>query len=124
MFMSTSSSDNILSPDAIREALERILANADFVKSKQLSRFLTYIVEKTLEGEADELKAYTIAIEVMDRSTDFDPQFDPLVRVRAGRLRRALERYYLTDGASDPIRIEVPKGGYVPRFHVHHTASA
>jgi hypothetical protein len=108
---SSSFCDDTLSPDAVRGALERILMSVGFMKSRQLNRFLRYIVEKTLEGQTDELKAYTIAIEVLDRSTDFDPQFDPLVRVRAGRLRRALERYYLTDGVNDPIRIDLPKGG-------------
>ena len=51
---------------------------------------------------------------VFDRDDSFDPQTDPVVRLEARRLRRALEHYYLTAGRDDPIRIEIPKGGYVP----------
>jgi hypothetical protein len=36
--------------------------------------------------------------------------------MEAGRLRRRLERYYLGAGQSDPVRIDVPKGGYAPTF--------
>ena len=53
---------------------------------------------------------------------EFDPQVDPIVRVEAGRLRRALEHYYLTAGKNDPVRIEIPKGGYVPTFQTVQTA--
>ena len=42
---------------------------------------------------------------------------DPIVRIQAGRLRRSLERYYLLSGKDDPVRIELPKGTYVPVFH-------
>jgi TolB-like protein/cytochrome c-type biogenesis protein CcmH/NrfG len=53
---------------------------------------------------------------VFERSAEFDAQGDPVVRIEAGRLRRALERYYLSDGRSDPVVITIPKGGYVPHF--------
>ncbi|MGX5803947.1 hypothetical protein ACWGS9_22245, partial [Bradyrhizobium sp. Arg314] len=43
-------------------------------------------------------------------------QTDPIVRIEAGHLRRALERYYLTSGQGDPVLITIPKGGYVPSF--------
>ena len=51
---------------------------------------------------------------VFGRDDSFDPQTDPVVRLEARRLRRALEHYYLTAGRDDPIRIEIPKGGYAP----------
>jgi adenylate cyclase len=78
--------------------------------------FLRFVVEKTLSGGAQEIKAYTIATEVMGRQADFDAAKDTIVRIQAGRLRRALERYYLTLGRQDPIRIDIPKGAYVPTF--------
>jgi adenylate cyclase len=73
-------------------------------------------VEETLAGRADRLKGYTVATAVFERDESFDAQADPVVRIEAGRLRRALERYYLVAGQADPLRIEVPKGGYVPTF--------
>jgi TolB-like protein len=100
----------------VRKALERILASAAFVASDRLKGFLRFVVEETLAGRADRLKAYTIALEVLGRDDSFDPQTDPVVRMEAGKLRRRLERYYLSAGQDDPVRIEIPKGGYVPTF--------
>lgn len=102
--------------DACRAALERVLASVDFAASPRLADFLRFIVEATLEGRAEAIKGYTIAVEALGRPASFDPQSDPIVRVEATRLRRALERYYATAGAEDPVVIDVPKGGYVPRF--------
>ena len=108
--------DNELSPDAIRSAVDRILASSDFKASARNGRFLKYIVKETLSGRTDQFKAVEIAMEVFGRRADFDPQTDPIVRVEARRLRRALEQYYLTAGADDPLRISIPKGAYVPLF--------
>jgi len=72
---------------------------------------LRYVVSETLDGRADRIKAYSIAIEVFKRDESFDAQADPVVRIEAARLRFALERYYLLAGSSDPILIDMPKGG-------------
>ena len=72
------------------------------------------MVEELLAGRADRLKGYTLATDVFGRDDSFDPQTDPVVRLEARRLRRALEHCYLTAGRDDPIRIEIPKGGYAP----------
>jgi adenylate cyclase len=100
----------------IRQQLEKILVSPPFVNSANLRNFLKFIVEKTLAGEAAEIKGYTVATQVLGRKPDFDPALDPIVRIMAGRLRRSLERYYETQGRQDPVRIEVPKGAYVPLF--------
>ena len=78
--------------------------------------FLRYIIEATLHGKQDRIKAYTIAVEVLRRDIKFDPQLDPIVRVEATRLRRAIERYYASTGADDPIIIDLPRGSYIPTF--------
>lgn len=83
---------------------------------ERLRRFLSYVVEQALAGHADRIKAYSIAVEVFGRDVNFDIHNDPVVRIEAGRLRRALERYYLLAGGLDPVLIEIPKGGYVPQF--------
>lgn len=104
------------SPGEVRTQLARILGSAEFVAPERLRRFLRYIVEQTIDGHADQLKGYTIATAVFDRDVGFDAQADPVVRIEAGRLRRALERYYLVAGCADAVLIDVPKGGYVPTF--------
>lgn len=99
-----------------RAQLDRILQSADFQIPERGRRFLTYIVEETLAGRADRIKAYSVATHVFGRSASFDPKIDPIVRVEAGQLRKALDRYYLSAGNSDPILISIPKGHYVPQF--------
>lgn len=100
----------------IRLQLDRILSSAEFTVPERVRQFLSYVVEQTLAGHADRIKAYSVAVEVFGRDANFDIQNDPVVRIEAGRLRRALERYYLLVGSSDPVLIEIPKGGYVPHF--------
>ncbi|MDY0885294.1 hypothetical protein ACFPL7_02030 [Dongia soli] len=100
----------------VREYLEALLKHSALQTSERNRRFLTYVVEETLEGRADRIKAYTIALAAFDRTEDFDPMTDPIVRIEASRLRRSLEHYYLTDGQSDRIRIAIPKGSYVATF--------
>lgn len=107
------------SPEAVQEQLERILASEEFVAPDRLKRFLRFVVEETLAGRVEGLKAYTIAVDVFGRDESFDPQIDPVVRMEAGKLRRRLERYYLGAGARDPVRIEIPKGTYAPTFLLH-----
>jgi adenylate cyclase len=102
--------------DEIHNQLARIVRSGQFRDSLRLTRFLAFVVETTLAGKADSLKAYTIAIEALGRGEDFDPQRDPIVRVEAGRLRRALANYYAAAGRDDRLLIELPRGTYVPTF--------
>lgn len=108
----------------VRQQLARILGSAAFRVSLQLSRFLSFVVEATLAGQGDRIKAYTIAVEALGRRSDFDPQTDPIVRVEAGRLRIALVRYYSGAGRNDPLVIDLPRGAYVPTFRRRGAGSA
>ena len=105
-----------LTPDEIRTALQRMIGSDVFSRSPQLGAFLRFVVEAVMRGDAARIKAYTIGVEVLRRDTKFDPQLDPIVRVEATRLRRALERYYAGPGATDPVIIDLPRGSYVPTF--------
>ena len=102
--------------EAIRQQLDKILISSQLVNSPNLRNFLRFIVEKTLAGEAADIKGYNVATQVLGRKADFDPNLDPIVRIQAGRLRRALELYYGVQGKSDAVVIDVPKGSYVPVF--------
>jgi adenylate cyclase len=105
-------------PTQVLAQLERILTSNAFDASARNRAFLRYVVNETLAGRADRIKGYTVAQEVFQRDADFDPQLDPVVRIEASRLRRSLERYYLTAGRGDGLGIEMPKGGYVPTFEM------
>ncbi len=102
--------------DEVRAHLRALVDRSEFDASKRNRRFLSYVVEETLEGRADRLKAYNIALVAFDRGEDFDPLTDPIVRIEARRLRQSLEHYYLTAGKWDPIRIDIPKGSYFATF--------
>jgi hypothetical protein len=108
--------DTAPSPDEIRTALDHMLFSEVFSRSPQLGAFLRFVTEAALHGKGDRIKAYTIGVEVLRRDPTFDPQIDPIVRVEATRLRRAMERYYSGPGQDDPIVIELPRGSYVPSF--------
>jgi tetratricopeptide (TPR) repeat protein len=100
----------------VRSQLKRILDHQLFRSSHRLSSFITYVVEKTLTGDAGALKEYAIGVEVFARPSSYSPQDDPVVRIMAGRLRSKLAEYYHTAGPADPILIEIPRGGYATRF--------
>ncbi|GLS29150.1 TolB amino-terminal domain-containing protein [Mesorhizobium albiziae] len=100
--------------DVVRDTVHHILSSPDFGATERIRNFLKYIIEETLEGRAERIKAYTIATSVFGRDKNFDPQVDSIVRIEAGRLRRTLERYYLTGGRDDEIQIRIPVGSYVP----------
>ncbi len=104
------------SKKTIEAELDKILAAPQIAKSRVLSAFLKYIVHETLEGRSDELKEYTIAIDVLKREEDFNPQVDSIVRIHAGRLRRTLKEYYYEEGRENALKISIPKGGYIPAF--------
>ena len=105
-----------LQPEDISSELIRIIESDGFTRSPRLCEFLRFVVEEELAGRGKRLNGTQIAIDVYGRDENFDPRTDPVVRTEAGRLRRALERYYLTDGRLNPLRIQVPKGGYRPVF--------
>lgn len=106
------------SPSAgeVRGQIERILDSIEFKVPDRTRKFLKYVIDESLAGHANRIKAYSIAIEVFGRGESFDAQQDPVVRTEAARLRQALERYYLVAGQSDPVIVSIPKGGYVPAF--------
>ena len=109
--------------DEVRAELDRVLASKGFQNAGRLSRLLRYVTEKTLAGDADQLKEYAVGVEVFDRDASYDPRLDSIVRVEAGRLRSRLDEYYANGGLEADIRIELPRGGYVAQFKRREIAS-
>lgn len=108
--------DSVISIDKIQRQLRRILDSPEFHATDQQRNFFKFVVTETLAGKADEIKGYTVATRVFGRREDFEQATDPIVSIQANKLRRGLERYYLVAGKQDPIRIDIPKGTYVPTF--------
>src|SRR5260370_22208245 len=109
-------SSRIIPPASVRAALDRVLHSQEFRASRRSQDFLRYVVERTLDGQADTLKERTIGIDVFGRLSGYDPSDDATVRVKAGEVRKRLGHYYSTDAHADEIRIEMPAGTYVPEF--------
>lgn len=101
---------------AIRAQLDKLLNSQALAGSDQLKRLLRVSVERTLDGQGDSTKEYTLGVEAFGRPDSYDPKIDPIVRVQARRLRTKLQEYYNHEGANDPIVIDIPKGGYIPAF--------
>jgi TolB-like protein/tetratricopeptide (TPR) repeat protein len=102
------------SPESVRTQLDRILGSSGFAGSERLSRFLRFVVEQALEG--NQAKETLLGVEVFGRKPAYDPRLDGVVRVEAVKLRSRLKEYYESEGACDPVRIDLPKGGYLPCF--------
>ncbi len=98
------------------EQLERILRGRSLQGSESLKAFLRFVVDTSVDNQETRLKEYVIATEVFGRSSDFDSRIDSVVRVQASRLRSKLQEYYATEGKTDPIIIDLPKGQYIPVF--------
>jgi hypothetical protein len=73
---------------------------------------LKFLADRALCGEADQLKEYTIGLDVFDKSGDYDPRKDATVRLHVSRLRQKLADYYRTEGQNDSILVSLPKGHF------------
>jgi len=102
--------------EKIQQQLQRILTSPEFQATDRQREFLQFVVTETIAGRDQEIKGYTVATQVFGRKEDFDQAIDPIVSIQANKLRRSLERYYLIAGTQDPVRIDIPKGTYVPTF--------
>jgi serine/threonine-protein kinase len=106
-----------VSATTVRQQLARVVNSPGFVSSVRLCRFLSHIVNRTIDGDPYSLKEFSIAMEVFDRTADYDPNIDAIVRVEARRLRSKLKAYYEDGpGRSDPVLIGLRPGSYVPIF--------
>ncbi len=101
---------------AVRQHLSKILRSRGFSSSERLCKFLQLSVDRAFKGENHQLKESVLGIEVFDRKPGYDPKVDPIVRVQAHRLRAKLADYYNKEGRDDAVRIDLPKGAYVPAF--------
>lgn len=101
--------------EEVVESLEAVLQDAKFAAAPQMSAFLRFVVIQTLDGNADRIKAYTVAVDALGKPPTFDPQTDPSVRVLAKRLRDTLTAYYQRT-AGHKLVLLLKSGSYIPSF--------
>lgn len=101
--------------ECVIHALEELLQDSRFSVSPKSASFLRYVVYQTLNGHADRIKAYTIAVDALGMPSTFDPQSNPSVRVLAFRVRRMLAEYYDKEKDHDVI-LQMNAGSYIPQF--------
>jgi hypothetical protein len=102
--------------EAARAQVERLVQSRIFRASEVLRHLLSYLAEKSLAGESDSLKEYTIGLDALGKPSSFDPRQESVVRMHTARLRQKLAEYYRTEGAEDPIVVDLPKGGFKLTF--------
>ena len=105
-----------VSPQLAEEELSRIFVHPLFSSSPTLRRFLEFVVRKTVEGQSEQIKEYTIGAEVLGRGVSFDPRDSSIVRTQAFNLRTRLEVYYREAGSEAAFQIRLKPGNYVPVF--------
>jgi hypothetical protein len=102
----------VLEAEAARAQVERIFQSKAFRSSDVLRQLLSYLVDASLAGNADELKEYTVAVDALGKPSSYDPRQESAVRMQVGRLRQKLVEYYRTEGVDDPVVLDLPKGGF------------
>ena len=107
--------DAQLTGEEIQDQLGKILDSPGFSQAPQLTSFLRFVVMETLAGRGDQINQYAVATKAFGRTSDFDPTVDPIVRISARRLRRTLDYYYRNEQYAT-VRIDIPKGRYIPTF--------
>ena len=102
-------------------ALLKALSHPYISESTSLRNYLEFVAEEVIKGRAEHLGEYEIGTKVFHQPPEFDPRLDPVVRAHARRLRRRLVDYYRHDGHKEPVRLELPRGSYLPQFVRHRT---
>lgn len=112
-----------ISNAAIQSELEKICSSVTLGSSARLCRFLRYVVEQALAGRGDDLKEYSLGVDVFDRPASYDPGIDSIVRSGAKRLRSKLKQYFESEGIRDEILINLRAGSYIPVFRQRNNLS-
>lgn len=105
-----------LTSEQKRALAQRVVSSNAFSRAPALCAFLLYITDHAITGQVEKLKEQAIGAEVLGRKPNYDPADDNIVRVRAHELRSRLEKYFVSEGAGEPITITVPRGAYAPEF--------
>src|SRR6516162_2847489 len=96
--------------------IQRIVSSKAFKTSEVHRNLFNYLADKSLAGEAHNLKEYTVGLDVFGKPASYDPRQESVVRMHVGRLRQKLTEYYRSEGQDDPVIVDLPKGGFTLTF--------
>ncbi len=113
----------LLALEASSAQIQRIVQSKAFRTSEVHRNLLTYLGEKSLSGESDNIKEYTVGLDVFGKPDSYDPRQESTVRMHVARLRQKLADYYRTEGVDDPIFVDLPKGGFRVTFEPRAVAA-
>jgi len=102
--------------DARRLLVERVVSSRYLSKSARLRDLLLYLSDRVVDHEAGEIHEQEVGHKVFGRPANYDTNSDNIVRVHASMLRKRLEQYFASEGAAEPLIVEIPKGNYAPVF--------
>ena len=108
--------------DANQVQVQRIVSSKAFKTSEVHRNLLNYLAEKSLSGTAQNLKEYTVGLDVFGKPATYDPRQESVVRMHVGRLRQKLTEYYRTEGQNDPVIVDLPKGAFTLTFALRPVA--
>ncbi len=111
-------------PDPRRVLVARITASPGFCRAPQLQDFLTYIAERSILNEVDQVTEQVIGTEVFKRKPGYSTGDDNIVRTYARQLRKRLDEYFSGGGADETLILSIPKGGYAVEFHQREASGA
>lgn len=103
---------------------QRIVASQGFARSRLLSRFLLHVVQASLSGASAKMSEHQIGVAVFARPRGYRTEDDNIVRNYARQLRRRLAEYFVGEGKDEPLLLEIPTGGYLPRFRPREEVAA
>ena len=107
-----------------RALVRRIVSSQCFEKSARMRDFLTYVCRRALDEQQSDIPEHDVGCGVFGRPADYDTNQDNIVRVNASQLRKRLETYFASEGAAEPIVLELPKGQYAPVFRARREPEA
>jgi len=113
----------VLELEASSAQIQRIVQSKAFRTSEVHRNLLTYLAEKSLSGDAENIKEYTVGLDVFGKPDSYDPRQESTVRMHVARLRQKLAEYYRTEGVDDPIFVDLPKGGFRVTFEPRAVAA-
>lgn len=98
--------------------IERIAASRHLKSSARLRDFLFYVADCAIRESPEDATEQQIGIRIFHRNPGYNSSEDSIVRTHARLLRQKLAAYFAEEGVGEEIEVEIPKGHYLPVFHL------